>query len=166
MVRLLVIFIIIIGCSPSRNTCGFPRNNFNEFKTPSFDNQIDTNCFYKLVKLKYTNYPNPIKEEQKIPANYLKFYSKNKIAYYNLIDDLSKIYDPCNAHMGIYYQINKINYISVLRHHVQSGSYKIKYELINISKDTLILESKEKKLKETYIKIEIDKNMHLKQPDW
>jgi hypothetical protein len=166
MVRLLIIFIIAIGCTPTRNICGFPRNNFKEYKTSSFDNKIDTNYFYKLVKVKYLNYPNPIKDEQTIPENYLKFYSKNKIAYYNLVDDKNKIYDPCNSYMGYYYEKNNITNISVLRHHVQSGYYKVKYELININKDTLILESKEKKRKETYIKIEIDKNKYLKAPDW
>ena len=162
-------FLLLCSCNYYTNNFGYVRKkNKINFKPVSLID-IDSNSFYKLINIQYLKIDYEVKEEKKL-NEYLKFYSNNKIALFKILNSANNEIDPSKAYMGYYYLKNNLINIDFYKNHIQSGNYTVNYIIIDIKKDTIIIETEGKAMskssRKTYLKQSINSLYKIKQPDW
>ena len=158
--------ICAISCV-KRNTFDEVRPNKNIFTIKNCEDdkvfsKIDTAAIYLSTYKKNDN--------GRIYSNGLKFYSKNRLAFFVNINSEDVLdLNPKKANMGFYSTCSEKNLIQIAFYHVQSNVFISKQEFI-IKNDSLILTTLKSPFgplrSEIFIKKELSKNKLIFTPDW
>lgn len=150
------------------------KNDFGVYRVPKINfgikNCVDDAVYHKVdtAAIYISSYKSL--DTTKILYNGFKFYSKNRIGFFNIISlDNNELLNPKYAMMGYYSTCDDVNKIRLGRYWVQAGVIIDRSEF-NIKADTLIVYKKDKSkgdfMTGKFLKQKLSSDQLVYKPDW